>query len=1290
MSALKENEKYLDSIEGRTKRLQATFQDFAQSEAMVWAIKTAISALEGALKNIIPILITIGGIVLASKWGKNTVSNIKKLWSNLKALRLALMATIKDGYSFADSLKMVGLEAAKAQIIIYAITIALTSIISIYQRLKRQAEERRRAAVESAEAFKMESDVLKQQKNRIAQLNKEINSNKLSQEELNEKKKELVSIQEEIIDKYGDEKEVIEALNKAINGQIDALDELDVVKAKQWRRENEKAVQDAINAVTHTSTLYFGVQYKGLEGRSKIKDTLKQFALDRGGIWNETAETISFANKTIDEQISLLAELDEILRQYKLQGYDVNSMLIALSEQMNKLNSETYQSHKRIFDQAVATEAITNYRDLYIKVQNAQEEFNEAMASGDRERIEQAKENITKLKEEVINALGDGGEFGQHMIKFFENMFDFSSKIDNIKLPEVIDKKQREDLDDYMETLDKLQSMYEKLEKGTNIDYKDIEWLADNYPELLAFIGDEIKLRENLKQKLQEEDEQARVLVRNKLLSTDQFCQEYYNKNKALFDSIGIFYNNDTKKFDLKQDEKIILADGTAIEIHSIFDTLQSQLAGTYEADLIKFQEINNLKAISAQEAAQIAQTAWDKLDFSRKVLNAPFMKKTGELNTVYKGTDNVWYYQDEYGSRPIEDLRLISALERKANIKIPQTYNPPKSSSPKSSSREGGGVRPAAPDLLKLDIDRYAELEDELNQVTNALERLELAQEEYDSNLSKSLSQGNIYDLKIQNLEEQITLYEKLTDIYNRTVHEQKRERSELANFLRSQGFDVYGDFDSINKITNYSERLRQMYDAFNTMPYKTDADKNARTLAKQNIEDVEKAYKRILELNDKIYNTENKALKEQAEAIKTKNKISDIILESSNDYISNLEHELSLLKYHNGSLEDKLSIYKQIKNTLHETANKLRELGFAEDSDKIKELQSRWIDTDKAELNERLKNSKDYIERKKQFDNWGADNEIKAWTRVIEWLKRDYPNAIEEIAEAERNLLEAQKEEIENIKNAALQVTERELDRLNRLKKAEEDYWDERIKKLKESNEKRERAIELEKLEERLANQRKEKVKRVWSESAGAWIYEVDKQAIKETEDEINKLKREMNIAALEKQRDKELKKWDEQIKEIERIQRRWEDIANSLETLKNQSLLASLIGSNWKEDILNTTGTSQGEKILTGKIMEYFSESLNNYWDTLNNQSAFTPVQPLFDAKSLLSMSGIGMTSLTPALATATLGNITPKNTVVQNTEQFHIHGNIILPNVSTPKDFISGLKSVANMRLGRGNK
>ena len=72
---------------------------------------------------------------------------------------------------------------------------------------------------------------------------------------------------------------------------------------------------------------------------------------------------------------------------------------------------------------------------------------------------------------------------------------------------------------------------------------------------------------------------------------------------------------------------------------------------------------------------------------------------------------------------------------------------------------------------------------------------------------------------------------------------------------------------------------------------------------------------------------------------------------------------------------------------------------------------------EADQKAIDARYQYSNDWIDKRNAYNDWElfGDSEVDAWGRVVDWLKADYPNELNKIKEAELNLFNAQKEEME-----------------------------------------------------------------------------------------------------------------------------------------------------------------------------------------------------------------------------------------------------------------------------------
>ena len=184
------------------------------------------------------------------------------------------------------------------------------------------------------------------------------------------------------------------------------------------------------------------------------------------------------------------------------------------------------------------------------------------------------------------------------------------------------------------------------------------------------------------------------------------------------------------------------------------------------------------------------------------------------------------------------------------------------------------------------------------------------------------------------------------------------------------------------------------------------------------------------------------------------------------------------------------------------------------------------------------------------------------------LTYVKNDYDKIIKnlekqkEATEEVNDSLEEQKEKLDEIVdkyetagNTVIKTIEDKIDDVTK-------YYDEQIDKLKEENEELEKNIDLQEKRDALANARKTKL-HVYSETQG-WYYTTDKAAIKKAEDELAKSEREVKIADLEKERDAEIKLWEE-------YKEAWQDAMDSYTKAHDEAITEGILGVEWREKVI-----------------------------------------------------------------------------------------------------------------------
>ena len=200
---------------------------------------------------------------------------------------------------------------------------------------------------------------------------------------------------------------------------------------------------------------------------------------------------------------------------------------------------------------------------------------------------------------------------------------------------------------------------------------------------------------------------------------------------------------------------------------------------------------------------------------------------------------------------------------------------------------------------------------------------------------------------------------------------------------------------------------------------------------------------------------------------------------------------------------------------------------------------------------LDEYIKKLKELIKAYKQ----GSD----AWNDLADKIKK----ALQDKADRQKN-------DLATAEDAALKIIDRQIEKQKELRDEKEAYWDEEISNLEKANEKTEKAIELARLQEALENAKNEKTKRVWREGIG-WVWETDKEAIKEAQEALDEFNNEQKIADLEKRKEEELSAIDTQIKAWEDYKKAWEDVTDSYEFEQAKQILAQQLGADAEAKIL-----------------------------------------------------------------------------------------------------------------------
>ncbi|NLL69218.1 MAG: hypothetical protein GX232_03315, partial [Acholeplasmataceae bacterium] len=304
-------------------------------------------------------------------------------------------------------------------------------------------------------------------------------------------KDQLYTIQTNLIDSYGLEAEGLDLVNGKYQEQVDILNNLSKQKAKDYLAEEKASFENAKDALNKERTYKLGKLYqgdnKGLINYLKEYDSsfLKLKQVDYGTI-NQEIKIVA----NVDDADRELHRLYNDIEQYgKDTGEDVNSVLITISEQLNKTWTDELKTHKDNYDTYVEAEII--YHDtlgqLYLQSKQVVNDYNKALASG--ESIEEAKNNLDELKNKVAQNTkeveGSQKVFDDIFSKITTGVQNVNSKInDKSGIQSLFTEAQNKAIDEYQKSISSIGKALSDLNKLSPTEIID---LMQEFPDLAKY-----------------------------------------------------------------------------------------------------------------------------------------------------------------------------------------------------------------------------------------------------------------------------------------------------------------------------------------------------------------------------------------------------------------------------------------------------------------------------------------------------------------------------------------------------------------------------------------------------------------------------------------------------------------------------------------------------------------------------------------------------------------------------------------------------------------------------------
>lgn len=335
--------------------------------------------------------------------------------------------------SKAAELGMKALSVAGNMLLMWGISEAISALYKFSQVSKDVAN----SAQEIGSSFKETKKDINSYKEKVEELRGVINNSSSSVSEVTQARKDLMAVQDELIEKFGTEKESINAITEAINGQAGSWEKLTSQKWQEAKNEfNGKGgiIKDISNLTkgygdniermqdeygNYEETIDLG-SISGNENRQKAEELLKKF-----GEFSKTSAGIGQikisgnATEVYEKILAIQEALDKMDVDFG-KSFDKN-----LTDKANKVK-DVSDKYKDFYNQFVLNEKILNdnekgYSDYFNQITKDYDDYKKAVDSNDTTKISEKENAFAKQVVDSMNAAIENGD--TDVADYFRNMY---------------------------------------------------------------------------------------------------------------------------------------------------------------------------------------------------------------------------------------------------------------------------------------------------------------------------------------------------------------------------------------------------------------------------------------------------------------------------------------------------------------------------------------------------------------------------------------------------------------------------------------------------------------------------------------------------------------------------------------------------------------------------------------------------------------------------------------------------------------------------------------------------
>ena len=427
------NNLYMETTAAHVEQLKAAFQELSYDTFNGDLMKVFVDFGKGSL-NVIDTIIDKIGLL-------GTVLSAVAIGKQIKSFA----GDMKEGFSALQSAQ--GL-LKPGNLAFLGVTAGITAAIAAYQQYQKVQQQQNQEAMAAADTFQERSKALTEYADRVHELRTQLASGELSESEALGAKKELLDIQNQLNESYQNGAENLNLLTGQIDQQTEAVRALNQENAIDFlTRQGGKngGLDDAIAAMESGvgEKVPFSAKYNDAflgsfsgytEAGKKVLDLAESYGelFDIVRPYGNDGEINLYFKGNAEEAQTTLRDFTKDVRNLAEVGESdvVDTVFNQSTKALNNADA-ILDTYKKIYDTYKESQLITDDKDYSFTAlgsekdtrkaidwindyRKAVENYNDALLSGDTEKIAEAQNSFEYIDKAVTALLGLGGKFSNY------------------------------------------------------------------------------------------------------------------------------------------------------------------------------------------------------------------------------------------------------------------------------------------------------------------------------------------------------------------------------------------------------------------------------------------------------------------------------------------------------------------------------------------------------------------------------------------------------------------------------------------------------------------------------------------------------------------------------------------------------------------------------------------------------------------------------------------------------------------------------------------------------------